>query len=150
MDIASLWEHSTFEPNTGCWISLHPWSVIGLPYARYGHRGLQVHRLSWQLHYGPIPHGMTVLHKCDVAPCWNPQHLFLGNQSENMKDAVRKGRVKIPSNGYALKTHCKRGHPFDEKNTYRNPALQPGRTCRACDRMHQRNYYARRKATHGL
>lgn len=39
-------------------------------------------------------------------------------------------------------THCKRGHPFDDENTYVRPG-QTGRTCRACVRASQ----ARRRKT---
>lgn len=34
-------------------------------------------------------------------------------------------------------THCIRGHPFDEANTYR--PRTGGRACRTCMRMHERN-----------
>jgi hypothetical protein len=50
--------------------------------------------MSWELAHGPIPDGLNVLHVCDVRDCVNPQHLFVGTQSENMKDAFRKGRIR--------------------------------------------------------
>jgi len=39
---------------------------------------------------------MSVLHSCDTPACWNPDHLFLGTQADNVHDCIQKGRAVFP------------------------------------------------------
>lgn len=50
-------------------------------------------RVAWQLTIGPIPPRTMVRHFiCDNPPCVRPEHLRLGDQVANMKDAASRGR----------------------------------------------------------
>ena len=76
------------------------WNWIGAnKQYRYGRisinkKSYTTHRISWILHYGKIPKGLFVLHKCDNHLCVNPKHLFVGTQKDNMQDKILKGRSR--------------------------------------------------------
>jgi hypothetical protein len=115
-------------PETSCWWWIgaqfaHGYGAIASPLER---KTLRAHRVSYELHIGPIPDGMVIMHSCDNPSCVNPEHLVAGPQGDNVRDCVAKGR-----HYESKKTHCKRGHEFTEANTYwKNGGRH--RECRAC------------------
>lgn len=69
---------------------------------------MSAHRMIWELNYGDIPDGLQVLHHCDNRRCINIHHLFLGTQSDNLKDAISKGRLNLVECGRKRSVGAKR------------------------------------------
>ena len=88
-------------PWSGCWVWMGAIDSGGrrLPYGKFWvnsrGRSIVAHRASWAIYHGAIPNGMRVLHRCDVACCVNPEHLFLGTNKDNTQDMIRKGRKYV-------------------------------------------------------
>lgn len=133
-------------PETLFWAKVHKtdacWMWTGAVNGHgYGHCGRHghthsAHRLAWELAYGAIPEGMSVLHRCDVPLCVRPEHLFLGTQADNIHDMHAKGRfVSV----HAQKTHCKQGHPFSGDNLVRAKTQRRCRICMAASQARSRN-----------
>lgn len=90
-----FWSGFDRMPN-GCWVWKRSRRHFGYGIIRDRCKVMLAHRLSWEIHNGPIPHGLFVLHKCDNPPCVNPDHLFLGTQADNMADMDSKNRRFVP------------------------------------------------------
>jgi hypothetical protein len=75
----------------GCWL----WTGCASRYGFIsweGRRNRLAHRVSWELHFGPVPGGLCVLHRCDTPLCVRPDHLFLGTVKDNAEDRNGKQR----------------------------------------------------------
>lgn len=60
-------------------------------------RRVKAHRFAWELAHGrSIPKGLLACHSCDNPRCVNPDHIFIGTHSDNLRDAVQKGRHQSP------------------------------------------------------
>ena len=98
---AKFWENAEVKGPDDCW----PWRLAPGK-SGYGLLTLYkfkrtAHRVSYEIHNGPIPklsgsHGGCVLHSCDNRLCVNPKHLSVGTQADNLADMYAKGRGRHP------------------------------------------------------
>lgn len=86
-----------------------------------GRSTLLAHRVVYEALVGPVPDGLELDHRCRNRACVRPSHLEPVTHQENM----RRGH-------WGSRTHCPKGHPYDEANTYRIPSRPNNRYCRIC------------------
>lgn len=122
-DIIRFWSKVNRKASYECW----PWLAGGYCgksklYRQFWVNGRSVtaHRIAFEIANGPFDKMLHVLHKCDNPICVNPNHLFLGTNSDNIRDKMSKGRWKggrpkftpAPCKkchriGRIIKEHCK-------------------------------------------
>ena len=121
-----------------CWL----WTAAKEP-AGYGHfkkdgRPHPAHRVAYEMVVGPIPDGLDLDHLCRNPSCVNPAHLEPVTPRENTRRADTVLGIRSAA------THCRQGHPLAEGNLRTDKSGR--RFCRACHRIRQREYVARRRA----
>lgn len=125
-----------------CWTWTGAIQSGGYGSFKIGGKAFKAHRVAYELLVDEIPDGLKIDHLCHNADpscsgascqhrrCVNPAHM------EPVTQRVNILRGKAGSAVNAVKTHCLRGHPFDEANTY--VSVRGGRECRVCNREHVR------------
>jgi len=66
---------SKVSTSLGCWEWLGRHSTEGYGVLNLGGRQQYAHRLSYEIHVGPIRDGLMIDHKCHNRGCVNPDHL---------------------------------------------------------------------------
>ena len=92
-----------------------------------------IHQCVLKTFVGPPPEAHEACHWDDDKTNNRLDNLRWATSSDNHRDTVRNG-----NHHNAKKTHCKRGHEYDEQNTYQK---SDGRGCRTCKREDSRRYY---------
>jgi len=84
-------DRSYIDEDTGCWVYTGCINQNGYGVITYRKQQWLVHRLIFnKVIFKELPH--SVLHKCDNPPCWNPEHLYGGNDQDNANDRVARNR----------------------------------------------------------
>lgn len=83
---------------SGCWewtgvLDSHGYGKISI-YIGPGTVSRRASRVAYEAFKGQVPDGLFVLHTCDNRLCCNPQHLYVGDHKQNMKDARERGRFR--------------------------------------------------------
>jgi len=139
--LEQLEKKTTIDPVTDCWLhsAVDP-SRQGYARIRLNGKDRGVHIISAYKFLNYMldidDPNYQVNHKCNNRNCWNPEHLYIGTQKENVKDAMDSGKHMGALN--SAKTHCPAGHPYDKVNT------EGRRICTICQKetskKHNINY----------
>lgn len=88
-------EEKIYYSLDGCWYWLG--SISNTGYGRILVDGInkQANRVSYMIYKGD-PADLFVCHTCDNRNCVNPDHLWLGTNTDNMRDMSKKGRHRSP------------------------------------------------------
>lgn len=130
----------------GCWE--YQGNTNGLGYCQVSLNGERrmAHRAMYELTYSMQIHPkLVVCHTCDNPRCCNPEHLWVGTEKQNMRDAAAKKRWARQG------STCKHGHEYTPENTRMNRQSgnrrdQFRRICKTCEREYQRQRAAERSA----
>lgn len=90
-DIDRFWKRVDIQGEGDCWVMRGSKSPYDYGRVKVDGKTLPSNRFAWLITHGD-PGKLYVLHSCDNRRCVNPKHLFLGTQSDNMRDMVEKGR----------------------------------------------------------
>jgi HNH endonuclease len=117
---------SSFKIEEGkCW----PWlgRRTRLDYGEFfmNYKNFPAHRaVLFALRGVPLDSKLVADHLCRNPCCVNPDHLEMVSRAEN----TMRGMGACAK--HARKTHCKRGHEYNQENTYINGNKRYCKTCR--------------------
>lgn len=125
-----FWDRVNLNGPGGCWL----WTGHGTPngYGNFwnGHSQVFAHKWAWVSLRSDIPEGLELDHLCKIRNCVNPDHMEPVTREENIARSAQTRREK---------PCCKRGHLFNEENTYWYTAKDGSvhRNCKTCMRIRE-------------
>ena len=96
-DVERFWSKvdlSKADEDFACWEWTAFQLIEGYGTIGWGKKVCRSHRVAYEIAFGEYPDTLHVLHHCDNPACVNPNHLFLGTNSDNIRDKVAKGRAQ--------------------------------------------------------
>lgn len=124
----------------GCWLWVGTKNKGGYGSCSTPTGTRNAHRVAFEIHRGDIGDGMDLDHLCRVRACVNPWHLEPVTRSTNLRRGLAGRHVAVAQ---LAKTHCPKGHRYDNDNTYHR-ADKIGRQCKPCMRAATKEWRARR------
>ena len=125
----------------GCWVWRGSVATNGYGQMAFHRDKVLTHRVSmWVAGLIELDSPVLVLHRCNKKLCWNPDHLYVGTQEDNVRDSMEDMSHNAAMK--RLQSHCKNGHEFNEANTktYLDSKGRSHRECRACRSEYNKNY----------
>jgi len=93
-DIDRFWSY--VKKSNGCWEWQGGINSTGRGIFWLNSKTPKAHRISWEIHNGPVEGDFLVLHHCDNGKCVNPNHLYLGTFKDNSNDRLKRNRANLP------------------------------------------------------
>lgn len=117
-DIERFWSKVDKQGENDCWNWTRYCMADGYGVFGFKHKTLLTHRVSLRITKGLPPNDKPcALHLCkNNRQCCNPNHLYWGNHSDNMKDRERDGNSNLPKG----ENHLKSKLTLEQVNTIRN------------------------------
>jgi len=116
---------------TGCWIWIGYKNNRGYGCFEIKQKEYKAYRLTYEYWNGKIPNNKEIDHLCRNTSCVNPSHLEAVTHAEN----VRRGLTGKINHHNSMKTHCPKGHEYNQENTYVHE--NNWRMCKICIKNQQ-------------